>query len=310
MTHINIDSTALGAASCLLKLKRIIIDGYTTDVKPASMVYGIGVHKFVDTMYKTKGDILKAKEASLDVFRRLKKEAPARQQHLADERHMFTTAYMYWNDYVAKDEGFHLLDRGDGTPMSEMTFDFRIYEDAHITVNLQGTTDGIGKIKGGCYAIRDFKSTSSWDTKGYFTQYELSRQLRIYTLALNLMARNYPDSILGQIGKTRIGSFIDAIFVKPVTADNKYARSPVYNYSAQDLLAFECMLLGFCRRLSNAIQTGFWEKEGILNGSCVGKYGHCSFWNVCTQDDEKRAEAVLAQNFIKKPFEPLRYNHE
>jgi len=121
------------------------------------------------------------------------------------------------------------------------------------------------------------------------------------------MAALEPDSILGQIGKTNTGAFIDAIFIKPSLNDTSYGRSSVFTYRDSDLDAFRLTLDDQCKRLSQAIKTGYLPQEGLVNGSCEGKWGKCKFWNVCNSSEDI-AKVLLARDFKTRHFDPLNYN--
>ena len=341
--EINISGTALGTSGCILNFYRTVVEGYKEPVQDARIVYGVAVHKYIDIMFKSGGHIPSARAEAFRVFD-IPKIDDKRSPHLSDRNHMLTTCFGVWELYVKKDNDFELIMlnqdcwkcKGNGLvvvdktldepplsiaqlcpickgqkqfmqPATEVTFSIPYYKDDTVIINLCGTLDRIGKIKGGVYAIPDWKTTSSWDSRGYFKTYELSRQLRIYVIALKLMAAKHPDSILGKIGKTNVGTFIDAIFIKPAANDNKYMRSDVFQYTDKQLADFQLTLDDQCHKLSQAIKTGYLPKEGIVNGSCEGKWGKCKFWNVCNSSDEV-ADVLLKRDFIVKPFNPLHYN--
>lgn len=339
---INLDSSALSSAGCLLNLKRLVIDGYTELGVNGIMNYGVACHKFWHIMYVTKGHYPTATQAALEAFNIPNKFLKdTRQQHMLDQRHMLTTAMGCWEMWIKMDKEFDLLElnlpcwkcKGSGKlpnplggelqdtqvcevcrgtkeflqPACEVTFSIPYYQDEHIHVNLCGTIDSIGKIKGGIYAIRDFKTTSAWDARNYFGTYSLSKQLRIYKLSLQLMAKMYPSSVLGQIGATPVGAFIDAIFIKPSANEAKYARSEVYNFQQWDMDEFRRSLDLLIMRLSDAVSKNEWGREGIVNGFCDRKYGRCTFWNVCNSNP-KTGELLLARDFKQRIFSPLNYN--
>jgi hypothetical protein len=313
---INIDSTALGSASCILRLKRTIIGeiidgsidplGAYKSIPSASIIYGVAVHKFTDVMFKT-GDFPLAREAARKAFSVTKFPPGKNQQHLGDERHLITTCYNLWTEYIEKESTYDIVQLPTG-PATELTFRVLFYEDAFVRIWLCGTIDSIGKFKNGCFAIRDWKTTSMWDKDKYIKQYRLSRQLRIYTLACKLEAAKNPDSTLGRIGSTNMGAFIDAIFVRSKANENEYVRSDVYQYSEDDLGKFSNTLKQLCGKLSWHVQCNDWPKEGILNGTCEGKY-ECPFWNVCSVNDSV-GSVLLARDFKRKNFDPLKYQDD
>lgn len=302
---VNLDATALGSSGCILALQRTVVQGLKEPIMGASLIYGVAVYKYIDTMYKTKGHIPTAREEALRAFR-IPKISAKKSDHLLDEKHMLSTCFNLWEFEIMGDKEFEMLEM-DGKPASEITFSLPYYEDETITVNLCGTIDRVGKIKNGCYVIRDWKTTSSWDNKGYFKTYELSRQLRMYRLALRLMAQRFPESMLGKIGATNVGAQINAVFLKPLANDNKYGNSEVYQYSEKEIDDFELLLKAQIIRLSWAIRFNNFPKEGILNGACESKLGKCKFWNTCCVSDEIAA-ILLKRDFIVKEFNPLAYN--
>lgn len=312
--EINTDSTVLSAAGCIKQLILKTVGtiengqptgGYKEHGVPIKMGYGICVHKFVDVMYKTAGHYPDASNAALEVFNSLALVHDKKSTHLSDTKHLLTTCYGVWS-HIESDSEFEVMMLGD-KPATEITFSLPYFEDDFVKINLCGTIDRIGKIRGGCYCIRDWKTTSSWDNQGYFKSYELSRQLRIYTLACKIMSRQHPESVLGKIGATNMGAAIDAIFLKPKANDNAIRSSVVFQYKDADLDAFELTLVEICNRLSRAVRAMYFPKEGIANGNCEMRHGKCSFWNVCAADDSV-SHILLKRDFEQKIFNPLKYN--
>ena len=313
--EINIDSSVLAASGCIkhLILRTIgTIDeqgvpsgGYKEHQTGIKLAYGICVHKFIDVMYKTGGNYPEAAKACLDMFHSLNIIHDKRSTHLSDTKHLLTTCYGVWA-FVEDDKEFDVMMLGD-KPATEITFSLPYYENEFVKINLCGTIDRIGKIRGGCYCIRDWKTTSSWDNNGYFKSYELSKQLRIYTLACKLMARLHPESVLGQIGTTNMGAMIDGIFIKPLANSNVIKSSIVFQYKDSDLDAFEKTLKAKCNEISDAVRDNYFPKQGILNGSCEQRYGKCQFWNVCAADSSVE-KILLGRDFVKHTFNPLKYN--
>lgn len=302
---INIDASSLSESSCILRMRRVVVEGYRTKLSSASMVYGSAVHKFIDTMFKTSGNMPESFKAMSEVFNRPKLNEKA--SHLLDERHLQTTCITYWH-HLRNDTDFQVLALPDGKPATEITFSLPYYEDDNFIVNLCGTIDTIGAIRGGCYCIRDFKTSSVWDVKGYLSSYSMSRQLRFYALALRIMYERFPESLLGRIGgSTVIGARIDGIFLKPDARENKYENSQVFQYRDADIVQFRSMLDKYIPRLLESIRTtDNPEPEGILNGSCDTKY-KCKFWTVCCAPAEIR-EVIFERDFRKVPYNPLAFS--
>lgn len=320
---INLDSTSLGSSGCILDLVRTLIGDVSTPELGAyrertlgpSLVYGIAVHKFIDTMYKTGGNFPLARDAAKKSFA-IPCHSDDKKKWLRDEKHMINVCYLVWEMYIVPDASFDVLSipLGDSKvgPAVEINFSIPYYKDDAIDVNLCGTIDRVGKYKNGCYAIRDWKTTSSWNTEEYFEEYELSRQLRFYNLACKLMAEKHPDSILGTIGATKIGAAIDGIFLSANSNDTTFKMSTVFQFSDMAIERFKATLDTKIQELSRAVKIGFFPKEGILNGHCSrpwgeNKIGKCKFWHACKNDDSV-AEVLLKRDFTRKIYNPLSFN--
>ena len=303
--EINLSQSAFGYHGCILELYRTVVQGYY-EVPSSNIVYGEAVHKYRHIMFQTGGHIPTAREEAIKTFNQEKLPAGSKSQHLGDQRHMITTAFNFWEMFVKADEDteYVLL---DGKPATEVSFSIPYYEDEWIKVNLCGTLDGIAKIKGGCYIINDIKTTSAWDRPNFFAGFKMSRQLRFYRLSLQLMAERFPDSILGQIGKTNVGCRIDGVFIKPAPIENVYMSSDVFQISQDDLAEFRMILDRRIVELSKCVQENLFPKEGVLNNSCIGKWGMCKFSDVCNASSKEVAEILLKRNFKVRKFDPLNY---
>lgn len=342
--EVNLDSTSLGSSACILEFVRTVIGdpndpnagAYRQKTNKVELNYGVAAHQFVDTMYKTRGryDLAaqQAKQWFMDTPHIPSKQKP----HLSDPNHLVATCYNLWTLYIEQDGAFEVLslpgkcwwckgsgkgnapietcDKCNGTGIdsaqaaTEVTFSIPFYEDDYIIVNLCGTQDRIGKFKNGVYCIRDWKFTSAAQPDQYFVQYELSRQLRMYTLACKLMHERYPDSIMGQVGKTHMGAAIDGVFLNRNQNEVKHIMSPVFQYSDDDIALFKQQVTDFCKRLSSHIERSYFPKEGIINGTCNKLYGgHCQFWVPC-KVDKQVSDVLLNRDFQRKKWNPLAFN--
>lgn len=344
---LRVNATSLKQSTCMLSWTNTILHGYYSGVGGGSAIYGVALHKYIDTMFKTGGDMRLAREHMLSSFR-VPKVLPYRCEWIGDEGHLTVTAYNLWDNFVSKDQSFEHIQinsrcwycdgegafeapeehcnvggggfgpqcehcQGTGTrqqPATEVTFSVKFYEDDFCVIMLEGTQDKIGRIKGGAFCIGDYKSTRDYKVDVFLSDFEMSPQLRFYRLAMMLMAEQYPDSILGQIGATKMGCFIDGIFLSQKIVDVTYKRSAIYIFTDQQMDEFRTLLTLLCRRLSDAArrihQQVALEKEGLLNGSCRGEWGKCSFWKACKAGTAY--QQVMDSDFKKKHYDPLRHN--
>lgn len=308
-TIVRINASSLRNSTCLLRWNRQILQGYYQPRNNAQAVYGIGIHAYLDSMYKTGGHVGISREKALAAFN-VPKWPADKQAWLEDENHFFMTCYHLWNEYVSKDSQFDLVKLPDGNPAAEVTFSLPFFEYGDYQVKLEGTIDKLGKFKGGCYAIGDWKSTAKWDTKTFLADYEMSSQLKFYLLSLKLMARLQPDSVIGQIGATNVGVFVDGIFLKPKVTENTYGRSAVFMHNEQTMDEFEDMLKAAIIRFLEASSKGELPRQGLLNGACgTGNY-KCEYYNICKQKDEAVADMLLMRDFKQKTYNPLKHNEQ
>ncbi len=306
---LKIDSTCLGDSHCILKWYNKVVEGYQEKKMNAAMLYGVGVHKFIETMFKTKGEFPVAIAKSQEVFLRIPCQVDDKKPWLRDVNHLRSTCYAVWSMQVMEEKVFEIVSLPNGEPAVEQTFSILWYEDEFVEIYLEGTIDSVGKFVNGAYAIRDWKTSSSWDTRSYFTQYERTRQLPIYTIACKRMTRDFPDSVLGKIGAQKMGAFIDAIFVQKDLNGTSFGRSPIFQYTDEYLDKVSLLIDMQCKKLSDAVRTGFLPQEGLINGTCMhALYGkQCCFWNVC-KSNEMVGKICLERDFVKKTFSPLEYN--
>jgi hypothetical protein len=302
---IRLSSTALRTIGCAFEFDLTVIKGYKQP--PSSKaVYGVALHKFIDTMYKTESDVSLSLAKAKNAFNILKEPAPPKQSYYDDFRHLTNTALTLWTEYIEKESTFDILVL-DGKAATEITFDIPYYEDDHIIVRLQGTIDKIGQFKGGCFAVGDWKTTGQWDLTKFFSSFKVSAQLRIYHMVCLLMSQREPESTLGRIGATRMGTFIEAIQIKPDANDNVIKRSEVFQYSAKEIADFQLQIDDVCHKISRMVSTGYIPKEGIVNTHCTKPWGLCKFANVCA-NSETIGNLILKKDFIVKEFTPLNYD--
>lgn len=304
---IYISQSALASSGCIEKFYKTVVEGYKEPAFSANIVYGIAVAKYIDTMYKTKGNGIQAIRDAMVSFR-VPKVSQEKKPWLSDERHFNNLCGTLWAGYIENEPNFEILEF-NGVPATEFTFDIPIWEDEQFEIHLAGTMDKLGQFKGGCFAVGDNKTTSSWDKRGYLKQYEMSKQLLLYTLACKLEARDHPESVMGRIGSQKMGAFIDAIFIKEQASDVEMLRSEVFQYTDKQVWDFHGSVITFIEtRLVPALYNGHGYKEGLLTGTCQGNYGFvCPFWNVC-KSSQAIADLLLRRDFVQKTFDPLHYN--
>jgi len=309
-----LDASALKHLACPLKFYRTLLMGYRKQVNSVDIVYGQAFHLFVQTMVNTNGSYPEAIKKAVDLFNNTPYTEKATKKWMTPH-HLTKTCMDYWEHYngTRKDEWQTL--RVEGKALTELKFaTLPYYEDERVSIILAGTIDDICKREGGCYAIRDYKTTSSWNADEYLRDYILSPQLIFYVFVLYWYAKTYPDSIYSQITREgRVAAFIDGIFLKSgatsaTSAQTKFQRSEMFFFTDRDLKYFGEMLDNVVVPKILAMLDREPYPEGRLNGACNIVYGHCDYFNACAAPDRQATEAIIRNEFITKPYNPLQFD--
>jgi hypothetical protein len=315
---IRIDASSLKESACMYRWWLVVMQGYKEPLPYNDTNYGTAGHAFIQHMYLTKGNFMEAlKTAKVQLGKPV--EIRPKKDYLT-EIHFTKTCFDFWQEFLSKDD-FEILTDEAGVPLVELKFDEPYWSDENFEIRLTGTIDKLGKFKNGCYAIGDYKFTSSWNEKEYFTQYELSLQLMFYLFMLHLKGAKNPDSALGKIIQYPVGAFIDAIFLKS-NKETVFKRSEVWFTDKKQLqmrlnemkALLDRFIYGVTARLSTS--TPF-ERTGLLNGACANAYGTtsqqgalCRFFRHCAAPDEIAAQHVLKNTFKQREYNPLKFNEE
>lgn len=314
--QLRFDASSLTKSSCLLRWKRIVIDGITEREKYNDTFYGSAFHKFVASMYETNGDFSVSIKAAVEVFNR--HNTVRKGKYHLDQVHLQKTCIDYWQHFQSKDD-FEIFSI-NGKPAVEVDFHILYYEDDQYQVYLDGTIDKLGKFKNGMPAFGDYKTHSLFSAvtkagntryvdeniKTFMKQFELSVQLNFYYFILKWESLNHPTSALGSIFNGKFGAFIDGVFLS--TKDpTKFIRSDVItNFNYEEFKYLVDLRVKQLIQLTTAVE--YTTRDGLINGACVdGKYT-CPFHGVCNCTDEVARKMMLQNNFITKPFNPLEYS--
>ena len=308
---IRIDASSLKQSQCFLRFWNIVIEGYREQLVNNDIQYGTAVHKFIATMLET-GNIQQAYKDAETCYSIPMRWKPKKQ--FMDVKHLKQTCFYLWEQFIAIEQNFEIVQyEKEGTtlvPAVEVGFALPYYVDDTIEVLLCGTIDQIGKIKNGNFAVRDFKTTSSWNQQEYLDGYELDPQLIFYKLCLQLFSKLYPQSTLGKIGATPLVGFIDGIFLKPDATKLECKRSKIFDIRQTLVDEMNVFLGALIYKLKNQLLLrGPLYRDGIGNGSCNTKFGPCMFTQVCSSPDDIAKEFFL-KRFLKREYNPLNFGKE
>lgn len=315
-TTILLDPSAMKESSCCLRLDRILIQGYTSAINSSDIEYGSAFHLYRQVMVKSTSPSADAAHiegviAALRYFKQTPMSVKFNKQFLT-ATHLRETCDAYDEHYrINGMEDWEVVRWPDGKPMVELRVPLPYYvtPEGDIEVLLLGTIDEICQHRqSGEYAIKDYKTTSVWDTKKYFAGYRLSTQLMFYKYLLQSYAKLFPTSSLAKVTSGgNIGCFIDGVFL----GSNKktgFERSEVFRFDESKMQEFEKGIKSVVEKLVYYTRNpSELYREGMLNSSCEKVYGACKFAEVCGVPDEETGKMILANEFVKRPYDPMQH---
>ena len=332
---VKVDASALRESACEWRFDAIVNQGWRSKELFNDTVYGTAVHKYLSRMEESGGQFDEAVRACLKIWRAGKFKIRDKKAHL-NENHLINTCFDYWNYLQTKQREFSLIQNpnakcwscggtgldtpktievvtckvceGKGTreqPVVEVKFSIPWEISENYEAYIEGTIDRVGKINNGCYCVRDYKTTSSWDSKKFLDGFSSSPQLKLYLWAVRKEAER-ENSPIAQLKGQRIGAAIDGVFLKS-SSETEFDSSRVFFFNEQQEEEFENLLEDKIDEIkSYALNIIAPRKTGKITGLCHNLFS-CRFHDVCHALDEKVGKFVLLNNFEKRPYEPLKH---
>lgn len=276
--------------------------------RPALMFGGI-IHKILEARYKHGPHITRDAERAMLVTA---EAAFANYTPAFDDFRNYGTAVNLIAEYnkTYAQESWDILHH-DNKPLIEIPFavplgelevnaDLTVREaDGRITlrhvstikVMWQGRIDMVVQREGRIYGL-DHKTTSMLGPS-YFKEYELASQFHGYTYALEyLLKRKVEGFIINALGVRKPTKTGKAIEFQRATVS--YLPSAVAEWQS-DTLAIVSDFIEMARRECLPKHTKW----------CVGKYGLCQFFDVCTLPIEQRQQMLLTGEYKPVTWSPL-----
>lgn len=306
MKTILLDASALGESSCILRVHRKIIDGYSSETLSADIVFGSACHAYFKVRDETADDI-KGLAAALDYWKKTPKFFTKNTKFM-DDKLLTDVCMSYPLHYNADPLTVVKFKSGNSFVEQRIAYPYYITPEKDIEIVLCGTLDKlVYNSIAGFYAIGDYKTTKMWDISKYLDSYRLSGQLRTYKLLLKLFAKLFPDSILSEIINKPLACFIDGIFLSP-SVPIQFKRSEMIWFSDEDMIEYQRGLDLFIQhKLIPSIREPekYLFREGIMNKSCDKVYGPCEFSESCSKDNDTSQRLVLSDSHIQRQYNPM-----
>ncbi len=304
---IRIDASALKESSCMRRFYWNTIGGYRSKLNTNDIEFGSAFHEFVKVMKQQPDNYAAAVKAAQDRYK-VPMEMKSQKQYM-NATYLTNLCISFWQEWVAKDD-FETIVR-NGNPLVELKFSYPYYADDKVEVLLCGTIDDICKHKHGTYALRDYKTTSVYDSTQYLSAYLLSPQLMFYKMIVDYYGRTYPNSLFGELSQKNIACFIDGVFLAGASKPPTFKRSDVFIFNARQMAEFEQLVHKQVMSLVEYVKSEVLPiREGMINGACQTVYGKCKYFNACIQSDELGTQLTLNRHFIQVEYNPLKFGDE
>lgn len=309
---LKIDASLLKDSSCSLRTFYTLIGEVQEPLVSIDIQFGSAFHHFAATMRQTDGNFALAIKGAKEILARPCLMKP-KKEYLADKIYLQGVCYNWW-DWAQESDNLELY-KLDGQVLAEKNFAFKVYEDEFLIILLCGTIDMLGKVKNGCAAIADYKTTSFKDDKAYFIPYSLSVQLRTYYYAVQWHAKEYPSSIWADMIKQPFGCFIYGIFLEPPSSSKqtRFLRSDLIQFNQADMEEYEMLLRSKIKQIVSMYEA--WRintikpyREGIINGTCEQKFGLCKYAPLCMATNETHQGHILRNNYVTRQYDPLLFS--
>jgi len=305
MKIIRLDASALKQSACFLKLWRIAVEGYRGRYTYNDTEFGSAIHVYLKELLEGRVP-QEAKSAALAYF--IKASNSQYFKIRPKKEHMGIAFLDLVCDKLEVSRDFDPL-VVDGEVLVEKNFEIPFYENEDVSIRLTGTIDIIGKLRNsGLYCIGDYKTTSSWNKQQFLEGFEYSVQLPFYLLAIQELARLYPNSIFAEIGTKRIGCFIEGIFLSEKNfVESK--RSEIWFYDSRRIQNLRGKLEAICKSIAWFQKEGILPfKDGFINDSCSGKFGYpCEFLGACLAPNDAAEQTILSNSLRQEDYNPLKF---
>ena len=271
--------------TCPTKYRIRIVEGMTSKRRSAALGYGGALHEGLASWYKGQG----FKDALAHIITGWPDDQPT------EDWRTLQKCLDVFEEYVRRygaNESFQVVGADVGQPIVEQPFSLLLTDSQG---NPLLTNDGDEIFYGGIFdtltqeggetIILDHKTTSRF-SDAYWDQFKPNNQMTGYMWAAGQLTQR-------PCNKTRINCIVS--YEKGKT---KFERN-ITTRSAADFDEWRANVLYEANEIERNRKANFFPRREI---NCVGKYGNCEFFNICSNPQEIRAQ-LLEQDFIHEPWD-------
>lgn len=289
--------------------------GYSKDISRYNDIhYGTCFHLYMQVLAQTNGDHDAAQKAAIKCWVDKENIITRSKKEYIDLYFLMYSIEKFHKQYGHNTpisfEGFSFHRNSQDIPFVEQKLVLPYYQSDEFDLNIVGTVDCLGSI-GQAFVLLDYKTTSAYDSTDFFSKYEISNQMLLYTWVIRQMIKLNPNSELAEIFSQHpaFGCTIMGAFHKK--GNVVFQRGPIMYFPERRMEMFENALyakldtiLRMCKKFIRTPNVNTYE--GLVNGTCkmYGAAG-CDFVQACLTSRLDDEMAVLNASFNKSPYNPL-----
>lgn len=315
---LTIDNTTLEtAAMCHRKFQHRIIDR-RVPLTTSALAYGGAIHKGLEHWYKEPANPFRADEAISTAYNELQRVMPQASDWRTPER-CADTITRYIKKYPHED--FLILPYDDRTaveipfslPLTVLklhgettSYTYGVLVDPATYTCDPSTPITIDELhiywtglidlairKDGRHWLMDHKTTSI-EGPTFYDQFELAGQFFGYKWAADQL-----------FGDDFAGAIVNAIVGRPITktGTSTLFNRQAYHYTTEQIKEWEASATALIMNVVNSFLQGFFP---MSTPSCITKYGHCPYFQVCTLTPSARAYMLDSDLYEENRWTPIR----
>lgn len=282
------DSTSLTEAmTCKRKYYYSIVRGLRTKQTSVHLFFGGLYASALEHFYKHLAEGKDREEALFLVVREAMLEswdneanAPFTFPDSAKTRFALIRSIVWYTEEFASDimPTFHL---SNGKPAVELSFSFEVDDDLLLCGHLDRVVDYQGSL-----FVMDQKTTGATLSPHFFSSFDLSNQMTLYTLAGQIILNNPIRGVIIDGAQIAVGF-------------THFLRGFTYR-TAEQLAEWIKGTKVLIKEVHEAADAEFYP----MNTTACGNYSGCQFKEICTASPRVR-EAIISSSFNTRVWDPL-----
>lgn len=275
-----------------------------------SSIYGNAGHRFTRHLYELEMKPQEAIAQAVDYYQEKTQGMVIPPKEFRTAEHLQLVCLNYVTNYFPKlFHTFPIKVEKDGKKIvgTELEFSIPYAVNDNYEIVLCGTLDKAYKGPDGRIVIRDYKFTSQWDSKAYLHKAAHMASLRFYSMMLKkfLDLPYYPPAELEGIFLSRLKK------QNPKLEDVcRVEASERVEFYDDDMDIFKEHLDRTMARWVGHLDQGEDKESWPMDWfQCSGKWGDCTYMDLCRVGKDEGLYAILKEGFVSDHYNPLKFQN-